>query len=199
MTTRKSTPTTPAAKPTTRTSKRSTSTPTAHPIIGTMARIVAAVRGVTPDTIIAVVRKFNADAPTTGNRNVGRFTGARIMAFQNDSFVGNATWHLDDVQLLAAWCMEFPSAIGRVFAVNGRMGTPDMASVRDGIGIVRGVRADYNRGTHGQNGVVPTPGSVAYGATKFSIVVPAPVAAPVATSTPKSTRVVKPTAKKSAA
>lgn len=140
-------------------------------------RIVKIARTVTPATIIEIVRTANRDHGVTA-RNVGRYTNTRIMAFQNASFVHNTTWQLDDVQLLALWAMEFPAAVGRVFAVNGRMGTPDMTAVRDGIGIIRGVRSDYNTTGHGDPTGTPAIASTSYGTKRFDVVVPESNAAP---------------------
>ena len=90
-------------------------------------------------------------------RHVARFTGHRVMQTQNDTLARNAEWQLDDVQLLFVWRVLFPASSGRVFT----------GSIADGISIVRGVRADYNRTGHGMPTGKPAAESVAYGAKRF--------------------------------
>lgn len=155
----------------------------------TLDRIVKIARTVTPANIIAVVTAANKNHGIV-TRNVGRYTGMRVMAFQNASFVANVGWQLDDVQLLAVWVMEFPATVGRVFAINGTLGTPDNAGVRDGVSIIRGVRSDYNRTGHGvtpERKPVAVP-SVSYGAKRFDIAVPVAAVVPPIASPKTATR-----------
>jgi hypothetical protein len=94
---------------------------------------------VTPANIDATVARLNAGFTVNGpGKHIGRFTGRRIVDFQNRSFVENADRKLTDVQLLFVWRVEFPMATGAVF-------TSDW---KTGVRVVRGVRADVNRGGH---------------------------------------------------
>jgi len=163
--------------------RKTTATATANGIGNVLDAIVKIARTINPVNVIDVVRKHNAGY-TTAHRNVGRYTGRRVMAFQNACLVANAAWQLDDCQLAALWAMEFPMAVGRVFAINGRMGAPDAAAVRDAIGIVRGVRADYNRTGHGDPSIPNGPKTAipAFGPSRFDFPELKPAAAPVATA-----------------
>lgn len=172
-----------------RTSPRNAVVPTV-PV--TLDDAVGIARTVNASNIDAVVDAANRDtiARNAPGKNVCRFDNAsRIMAFQNMTFVRNATWQLDDVQLIALWRMAFPGAVGRVFA----------RSVRDTVGMINGIRADYNRNGHSDPAWIrgTTPASVRYGAKRFdfgpAIVAPTPVAEPVA-----PTRTRKPVAPKPA-
>lgn len=188
--------TTPNATPNTARTRTRAPKPVAPvaPVADVMTPIVTMARTVTPANVIDVVGRACANHGVTA-RNVGRRTGMRVMAFQNHSFARNVEWQLDDCQLLAVWAIEFPAAIGRVFALNGRMGTPDGRAIADGIGIVRGVRSDYNRTGHGMATGKPAVESVAYGAKRFDVATPAIVPAPVvpAARTPRATRASKKT------
>ncbi len=69
----------------------------------------------------------------------------RVQQFQNWLLDNNAKLRLTDAQLLAVMRVEFPQATGEVFS----------GTVAQGLRIVRGIRAHYNRDGH--NG--PTPQS----------------------------------------
>lgn len=159
--------------------------------------IITLARTVTPANIIDVVGRACRNHGVTA-RNVGRYTGMRVMAFQNHTMVRNAEWQLDDCQLLAVWTMEFPAAVGRVFAVNGRMnnGAVTATDVANGIGIVRGVRSDYNRTGHGDPNGKPATPAESYGAKRFDVAPAAPVVtpAPVTATATRKPRTRKPAA-----
>lgn len=86
---------------------------------------------------------FIVNAP---GKNVGRFTGTRITRFQNTTLLENPKWRFTDVQLLVLWRIEHPSATGAVYA------SPD---IRRAVGIVAGVRAEFNRDGHGEPERIP--------------------------------------------
>ena len=97
----------------------------------TLGDVFRIAKSVTPDNFTAMVAAYNRDHGIThAARNVGRFSRTRIMDFQNESIHGNAARKLTDVQLLFAWRVEFPAAVGAVFT-----GTPAR-----GVRIVRDVR-----------------------------------------------------------
>lgn len=133
--------------------------------------LIAWVHAVTVDTVLTMVATHTAGY-TTATRNVGRFTGTRIVAFQNMTMVRNAEWQLDDCQLAALWSVEFPAGVGRVFSMNALPGVrplPSASSITDAIGIVRGVRAAFNATGHGDPSGKPATASVAYGAKRFAV------------------------------
>src|SRR5215211_7414905 len=122
--------------------------------VKTFDDVVGIARTITPDNFADVVGAVNASAAIPhAARNVGRFTRGRIGDVQNETLRDNESesMRLDDVQLLAVWCMEFPAAVGRVFDANRE---PSQSAIVRGVGIVRGVRADYNRpgGTNPHHG-----------------------------------------------
>lgn len=146
--------------------------------------LVAVARTVTPDTFTATLGRVNANhGVTLAGRNVGRFSGMRVTAFQNHTLRANADWKLDDVQLAFMWRAEYPMAVGRVF----------IGSVSDGVSIVRGVRSDYNRTGHGDPAGKPATASESYGARRFDFgpvvaatrTAPSPTASGVAPATGK--------------
>lgn len=163
-----------------------------------LAALIAIARTCNPANVVDVIRRAIVNHGVTA-RNVGRTVGMRVMAFQNHTFAGNAVWQLDDCQLAALWTLEYPAAIGRVFAMNGRLSTPDASSVRDAIAIVRGVRSDYNRTGHGM-GAKPAVESTSYGSARFDIAVPtATVAAPKPATTKRGhAKTAKPALRKTA-
>lgn len=127
--------------------------------VKTLADVVRVARTVTVGTFGVTLAAVNANHGVThAARNVGRFTRGRIMDVQNETLRDNATWKLDDVQLLFVWRAEFPMASGMVFT----------ATPQRGVEIVRGVRADYNRapGHHGAKFAVSAK-SERYGAARF--------------------------------
>lgn len=145
-----------------------TKTPKTANVLDTL---VAFVRTLTVANVLASIAKHNAGY-TTATRNVGRHTNARIVAFQNMTLVHNAEWQLNDLQLAALWSIEFPAAVGRVFAMNALPGVrplPSASSITDAIGIVRGVRSDYNRTGHGDPNGKPKTESVSYGDKRFAV------------------------------
>lgn len=176
--------------------------PVVNARVDAIAPALKLARTINPANAITVVAAANAGY-NPANRNVGRYTGMRVVEFQNACMVANATWQLDDCMMAALWAMEFPRAVGRVFAINGAMTPASAASVRDAIGIVRGVRSDYNRTGHGDATIPNGPKipSVSYGTRRFDIHTnetnaPAVIAPAV---TGKTKRTAKPAARKSAA
>jgi hypothetical protein len=153
--------------------------PASKPGPDPLAALIAIARTCNPTNVVDVIRRAIVNHGVTA-RNVGRTIGMRVMAFQNHTFARNAVWQLDDCQLAALWTLEYPAAVGRVFAMNGRLSTPDAASVRDAIAIVRGVRADYNRTGHGM-GAKPAVESTSYGTQRYDIAVPTATVVPAAT------------------
>lgn len=106
--------------------------------IKTLADAVNVAGRVTPANFAAMVERFNRDhGVTLAARNVGRLSGGRIMDVQNAFMADNGG--LNDLGILFVWRVDFPAAIGRVFVADGPTG----------VGIVRGVRAEYNRNGHG--------------------------------------------------
>lgn len=146
-------------------------TPAPTTFAGMVATIVTMVRAVTVDNVTAIVARANAGHTPT-NRNTGRYTGRRIMAFQNESLIANNAWQLDDLQIAALWAIEFPGAVGRVFGLNGRMGAVTPAVIMDAVSIVRGVRADYNRTGHGMYDTKRVPDVIANAFGPKRIVIP---------------------------
>lgn len=141
-------------------------------VIATLDALITLAKTVTVDTFAdAFTRATTNHGIVHGTRNVARFTGWRIMHAQNETLRMNATHKLDDVQLLFVWRVMFPMATGTVFIANESRTSRE--SIARGVSIVRGVRADYNRGTHGQNGVKPATESVSYGPTGRIATVPA--------------------------
>jgi hypothetical protein len=133
--------------------------------------IIAIARTINPANVLATIAKTTGTF-TTANRNVGRFTGRRVVAFQNWTMIENVRWQLDDVQLAFVWSVEFPSAVGRVFAMNTLTGVrpvPSAASIRDAVSIVRGVRSDWNRTGHGDPAGAPKIAAVSYGSRRFDV------------------------------
>lgn len=120
--------------------------------------IVAVARTVTAANFSAVVARYTVNHGVShAGRNVGRASNDRIVAFQNRIMLRNAEWQLDDVQIAAMVRIEFPVAVGKLFT-----GTP-----ADGVSIVRGIRAEYNRpGHHGATFAVTTD-ALSYGAKKI--------------------------------
>lgn len=132
--------------------------------------LIAIARTVEPATFMARLATATRNhGVTLAGRNVGRFSGARVTAFQNMTLVRNADWQLNDCQLAFVWRAEFPMAVGRVF----------IGSVADGVSIVRGVRSDYNRTGHGDPNGKPKTESESYGAKRFDF---GPVVAPSRTA-----------------
>ena len=62
----------------------------------------------------------------------------RVQEFQNWLLDHNASFRLTDAQLLAVMRVEFPHAKGQVFS----------GSLAQGLKIVGGIRAHYNRDGH---------------------------------------------------
>lgn len=155
---------------TTATRKSATRKP-GKPVASPIDAIVKLAGTVNPANVLDMIRKTTGTF-TTPTRNVGRYTGQRIVAFQNWTLEQNATWQLDDCQLAFVWSVEFPFGVGRVFAMNPLPGVrpvPSASAIRDAITIVRGVRSDYNRGTHAQPAGKPKTESMSYGSRRFDI------------------------------
>lgn len=129
-------------------------------VLSSIDDVVAMARTVTPANFNDMLARANANHGVLhAGRHIARFTGHRVMQTQNDTLTRNAEWQLDDCQLLFVWRVLFPMSSGAVFT----------ASMRDGIGIVRGVRADYNRTGHGMPSGKPAVESVSYGAKRFDV------------------------------
>lgn len=168
------------AKRTPKTSTTATTPETAG--FTTLAKLVATVN---PSNVIATVKSANVNHGITfATRNVGRYTGMRIVAFQNTMLERNRTAQLDDCQLAAMMAIEFPAAIGRVFAINGAYATPDASAIRNAIAIVGGIRSDYNRTGHG--GPKPATPVDRFGASRFDVADTPKPAAPATRKTRKS-------------
>src|SRR5688572_21805951 len=101
------------------------------------------------------MRFMRSHVPGPAARNVGVFTGMAVQQFQNWQLDENSKLRLSDAQLLAVMRVEFPLNPGKVFT----------GSLEEGLKIVGGIRADYNRSGH--NGPTPQsrgmPLSVSYG------------------------------------
>jgi len=123
-----------------------------------MRTLVRFAKTVTPANFADALTVVNRNHGVThAARNVGRFTGHRIVMFQNVMMRDNAGWQLNDCQLAFIMRAEFPAGVGRVFT----------ASPADGVRIVRGIRADYNRTGHGATWTRTEP-SVSYGPARFA-------------------------------
>jgi hypothetical protein len=96
-----------------------------------------------PASFLEFVTRMQRMLPGPEHRHKGLFTGMRVQRFQNWQLDQNARYRLTDAQILAVMRVEFPQAIGKVFT----------ADLTTGLGIVAGIRSDYNRTGH--NG--PTP------------------------------------------
>jgi hypothetical protein len=106
-------------------------------------------------TFEAFMRFMRAHVPAPPKKHVGVFTRMAVQQFQNWQLDENPKLRLSEAQLLAVMRVEFPLNEGKVFT-----GTLD-----EGLHIVGGIRADYNRTGH--NGPTPQeremPRSVSYG------------------------------------
>ena len=128
--------------------------------VNSLADMITVARSVTVATFAATLDRVNRDHGVLhAGRHVARFTAWRVMYAQNETLRLNADWQLDDVQLLFVWRALFPMSSGKLFT----------GSIADGIAIVRGVRADYNRTGHGMPSGKPAIESVSYGAKRFDI------------------------------
>ena len=140
----------------------------ANTVLTSIDDVITLARTVTPATFDAMIARANANHGVVhAGRNVARFTGQRIVFTQNATLTRNAEWQLDDCQLLFVWRVLFPMASGALFT----------GPMVNGIGIVRGVRAHYNRDGHGMPTGKPAVESVSYGAKRFDVA-PAPVVPP---------------------
>ena len=157
------------AKRTNGTTARTARTVTTVVSLASLDDVIAMARTVTIGTFADCIARSTANHGVThAGRNVARFTGQRVVYTQNATLANNEKWQLDDCQLLFVWRTLFPMASGKLFA----------GSVADGIGIVRGVRAHYNRDGHGMPTGKPTVESTMYGSKRFDAVVPAPIVPP---------------------
>lgn len=155
-------PATVAPKPT-RTRTRATKPATAVKLppmprtIRNAADVVSVARHITPSNFDAMIVRFTANhGITLAARNVGRYTGSRIMDAQNVFMADNMG--LNDAQILFALRVDFPAAVGRVF----------IADNATGVSIVRGIRAEYNRNGHGsKNDTWKTVKSEPFGPSRF--------------------------------
>ena len=160
-------------------------TATVNPADAGFNTLTTAVRTVNPSNVVDVVKRANAGHTVTfASRHIGRYTGMRIVAFQNAQLERNRTAQLDDCQLAAMMAIEFPMAVGRVFALNGAYATPDASAIRNAIAIVGGIRSDYNRTGHGSGAAPKTPVD-RFGASRFDVPDASP-AKPVNAKTRKS-------------
>ncbi len=129
-------------------------------VVTDLASLITFARMVTVATFADMLARVNADHGIVhAGRHVARFTAWRVMYAQNHTLQQNAEWQLDDVQLLFVWRALFPMSSGKLFT----------GSIADGVSIVRGVRADYNRTGHGMPTGKPKVESVSYGAKRFEI------------------------------
>ena len=128
-----------SAKPARVRKPRATAVTPAPRTIKSLADLIAVGRTITPANWTAVVGRFTANHGVThASRNVGRFTGSRIVDFQNVWMADNHGFN--DCQLAAIMRIEHPAASGSLYA------NPDPAVA---VSIVRGIRAEYNRNGHG--------------------------------------------------
>ena len=128
--------------------------------VTSMDQLIAHARTITPANFAAELERVNRDHGVLhAGRHIARFTGHRVMQTQNETLKMNATWQLDDIQLLFVWRALFPMSSGKLFT----------GSIADGVAIVRGVRADYNGTGHGMPTGKPAVKSVSYGAKRFEI------------------------------
>lgn len=150
-------------------------------VLASIDDVVRMARTVTPENFAVMVGRSTANHGIIhAARHIARFTGHRVMQTQNATLAANAEWQLDDVQLLFVWRTLFPMSSGKLFT----------GSIADGVGIVRGVRADYNRTGHGLPSGKPAVESVAYGAKRFAF---APTGKPAAdTPVPANPVIVEP-------
>ena len=133
---------------------------TVSDVVTTLDQLIARARTVTVANFTAELERVNRDHGVVhAGRHVARFNAWRVMFAQNETLKRNADWQLDDVQLLFVWRALFPMSSGKLFT----------GSIADGIAIVRGVRADYNRTGHGLPTGKPSVESVSYGAKRFEI------------------------------
>lgn len=118
--------------------KNTVSTPFAAILAG-----LTAIKGIAPEAeaIDKAVGKFTAagskvSKPSDGTPQTGRFTGLRVMNFQDLLYGHNMLkgWGFTDAELAVAWRAEFPTAKCN-FAVHH--------------GYVTSARADLNRGKRG--------------------------------------------------
>lgn len=107
--------------------KTATTTPTPEP--------KAAKRGSQP-----------AEATERSGKNIGRTTGMRIMAFQDQTMANQPDKRLTDEELAAEWQAEFPDSRCRF---------------EDRLDVVRTVRRLFNEGKHGAQELKPPKGGVA--------------------------------------
>lgn len=140
--------------------KRNGTKTVAVAVVDSLASLVALAKTVTAANFADTLASVNRDHGVIhGARNVARFNGWRVQYAQNTTLAQNAEWQLDDVQLLFVWRALHPVAVGKLYA----------GSIADGIAIVRGVRADYNRTGHGMPTGKPATESVSYGARRFDV------------------------------
>lgn len=158
--------------------------------LASLADVVSLARTVTVANFDDVLARATVNHGVLhAGRHVARFTGHRVMQTQNDTLRDNATWQLDDVQLLFVWRVLFPMSSGKLFT----------GSIADGVGIVRGVRADYNRTGHGMPSGKPATESVSYGAKRFEFTKPAaPIVPPNPVIVTPKRNARKPAARKTA-
>lgn len=124
--------------------------------LGSSGDLLTAARSVvSPESFDALVLRPRALLPLPVARHVGILSGMRVQAFQNWLLDENYRLKLTDAQLLAVLRLEFPLASSQLFTGN----------VHEGLSIVSGIRAHYNRDGH--HGPSPQsrgmPPSVAYG------------------------------------
>lgn len=103
----------------------------------------------------AFISDCRRQLPGPRSKHGGVLSGRGVQDFQNWQLDVNPNWRLTDAQLLAVMRVEFPLAEGKVFT----------GSLQDGLKIIKGIRAHYNRDGH--HGPSPAsrgmPRSVLYG------------------------------------
>lgn len=117
--------------------------------------LLAARAIVSTDAFDAFVSNTRRVMPKPSEKHVGILSGMRVQVFQNWLLDQNHRLQLTDAQLLAVLRLEFPLASSKLFT----------GDLRDGLQIVAGIRAHYNRDGH--HGPSPQsrgmPPSVSYG------------------------------------
>lgn len=106
-------------------------------------------------TFDELMRFMRTHVPAPARKSIGAFTRKAVQQFQNWQLDENPKLRLSDAQILAVMRVEFPLNEGQVFT----------GTISDGLKIVAGIRAHYNRDGH--NGPSPQsrglPPSVSYG------------------------------------
>jgi hypothetical protein len=96
-----------------------------------------------PTSFASFTQHMRMFLPGPEHHHRGVFSGQRVQDFQNWLLFENYKRKLTDAQLLAIMRAEFPHASGTVFT----------GTLNQGLAIVRGIRAHFNRDGH--NGASP--------------------------------------------